>query len=190
MKKIILGFDVSSSVIGWSVFNVDTKNNSASLVTTGNIKPLDKKKSNGEISVRLNSACIPVKALIEKYSPDEIIVEDYAKRFSKGRSTASVIIILSVFNESVCLLAYNHIKAPVHRYPVVTIRATLGKFFNQKIVSKDDLYPVIVAKCSNFKQKFNKKGNLAKESLDEADAVAVVLTHLIKKYPSTTTWDL
>ena len=182
MKKIILGFDVSSSVIGWAVLNYDSSLNSVTLIKTGNLKP--PKKDTGDLSMRLSKTYCAIEDLINIELPDEIVVEDYAKRFSAGRSTANVIIILSVFNEIVCLASYKYLKSPVSRYPVVTIRATLGKFFNKKIISKDDVYPVIVENFSDFKQKINKKNNISKESFDEVDAISVGMTHLVKKYPN------
>ena len=94
MKKI-LSYEVSSSTIGYSVIEYDL--NSINLVEYGNVKP--PKSDKGSLSYRALSAVKSITAIVERVKPDEVAIEDYAKRFSAGRSTARTIIVLSFFNE-------------------------------------------------------------------------------------------
>jgi Holliday junction resolvasome RuvABC endonuclease subunit len=174
----VLGLDISSSTIGWSLIEFDDK--VVKLSDYGYIKPPNSKK--GSLSYRLDEARKEIEGLILKKNPDFVAVEDYAKKFTKGRSSAHTIIVLSVFNEMCCLSAYRLIGKDVYRYPVATVRSTLGKHFGIKIVSKDDIFPVIVSKCKKFVPKINRVGNIKKESGDEADSIAVALTFILKEF--------
>lgn len=172
----ILSLDISSSCIGWALF--EENDGDAQLVTYGHIKP--PKKEKGSLSFRLKKTEDELRKIIDKYGPKQVAIEDYAKRFSMGRSTANTIIMLSVFNEVLTLLCFKEIGSDPYRYPVVTIRSCVGKHFGQKIVSKDDIFPAISSKANIFLTRQNKKGNLAKECFDEGDAIAVGMTHLLK----------
>lgn len=179
MKKV-LSLDVSSSTIGWALFNYDALQ--FSLLDYGYLKPI--KKDKGSTSARLNHACMMINDVLENTQPDEIAIEDYAKRFSQGRSSANTIIMLSTFNELVSLMCFQFLKNDVLRYPVVTIRAQIGKLFEMKLVSKDDIFPAVVNKSKIFIPVLNKKGNIKEEMKDVVDAMAVGMTHIIKTQPS------
>jgi Holliday junction resolvasome RuvABC endonuclease subunit len=185
MKKV-LGLDISSSTIGWCLLEYDAQ--VVNLVSYGHIKPPPKKK--GSFPFRLDFTYKAIEDLIKQLKPNEIAVEDYAKKFSKGRSTANTIIVLSVFNEVCCLVSYRKLKKEPFRYPVATIRAQLGRLFNTKIVSKDDVFPEIVKNCSRFQVKLNRNLNTKKESGDEADAIAVAITHILKTQNQNPSWNL
>ena len=176
----ILSLDISSSCIGWALF--EENDGTAQLVTFGHIKP--PKKEKGSLSFRLQKTEDELRKIIGTYKPNQVAIEDYAKRFSMGRSTANTIIMLSVFNEVLTLLCFKEVGADPYRYPVITIRSCLGKHFGQKIVSKDDIFPVITSNAKTFLTRQNKKGNLAKECFDESDAIAVGMTHIIKTVKS------
>jgi Holliday junction resolvasome RuvABC endonuclease subunit len=185
MKKV-LSLDISSSTIGWSLMEYDTK--SFKLLEYGYLKP--PKSTKGSLSFRLNGTVDMITDLISKTHPDEIAVEDYARRFSKGRSTAHTIIILSTFNEVVCLTAFRIMKKDVFRYPVATIRSQVSKLFGLKIVSKDDIFPEIKSRAKIFKTELNRNNNLKKESMDVADAIAVGIAHALKENCSAKTYNL
>jgi hypothetical protein len=174
----ILGLDISSSTIGYSVFEFDNK--TITLLNYGYIKPPNKSK--GSISLRLEKTGDLIRDLLLKFEPDYVAVEDYAKRFSAGRSHANTIIILSVFNEQVCLECFKYLKKDVYRYPVLTIRSQMSKLLNVKIVSKDDIYNEILKHCNIFKSSFNKNGTMRKEDMDVVDSMAVSLTFILKEH--------
>lgn len=179
MQKV-LSLDISSSVIGWSLIEYD--NQSFTLIDYGYLKP--PKSSKGTLSFRLNETVNMITNLIAQHHPDEVAVEDYARRFTKGRSTAHTIIILSIFNEVVSLTAYRIMKKDVFRYPVSTIRAQVGKLFGIKIVSKDDIFPEIVQRANIYKTELNRNNNIRKECMDVVDAIAVGITHVLKRSPN------
>jgi Holliday junction resolvasome RuvABC endonuclease subunit len=178
-KQKIMGLDISSSTIGWSLFTSDQS--FFSLDHYGYIKPAKGTPAKPmSLSKRLKDAKDKVNQIILQHNPDVIVIEDYAKRFSIGRSSAQTIIVLSVFNETISLLGYEKLNKDVVKYPVVSIRAELSKFFKQKIVSKDDIGPVILKNSTNFKQLQSKNG-IRKENEDIIDAIAVGLTYIIKE---------
>lgn len=176
MKKV-LSLDISSSTIGWAL--IEYNKEEINLLEYGYIKPPKKKR--GSLSLRLSKTVDMITELIADTHPDEVAVEDYARKFSKGRSTANTIIILSTFNETVCLTAFRIMSKDVFRYPVATIRSHVGKLFETKIVSKDDVFPEIVKKSKIFKVELNRNNNTKKESGDVADAIACGLTHALKE---------
>jgi Holliday junction resolvasome RuvABC endonuclease subunit len=184
----VLGLDISSSTIGWCVIDYD--NQSASLIDYGHIKPPSKAKAKGVLPYRLNQTIGLMENVVNKYKPDEVAVEDYAKKFSVGRSRASTIIILAVFNELCCLIGYKRTGKDAYRYPVSKIRKVIGNHFGIKTVSKDDIFPVITSSCSKFKTQKNKVGNIKKECGDEADAIAVAITHVLEKSSNSLIWSL
>lgn len=181
MKKL-LSLDISSSTIGFAYFEYDQQ--TVTLKDYGYFKPPSKKKSKDCLPYRLDKALQDFDKLLKKYNPDDIAIEDYAKQFSKGRSTAQTIIMLATFNELISLASYQSLKKQAFKYPVITIRSILSKHFNEKIVSKDDVYPVIVKHCQNFIPTKNRKGTDAKEAGDIADAISVGITFLIKEHKS------
>lgn len=179
MKKV-LSLDISSSTIGWSLIEYD--NQSFTLIDYGYLRP--PKSSKGSLSYRLNETVNMITNLISQHHPDEVAVEDYARRFTSGRSTAHTIIILSTFNEVICLTAYRMMKQDVFRYPVSTIRAQVGSLFGVKIVSKNDIFPEIKHRGNIFQAQLNRNNNIKKENMDVADAIAVGITHVLKRSPN------
>lgn len=176
MKKV-LSLDISSSTIGWSSFVYNDEE--FTLINYGWIKP--PKKTKGSVSYRLNETMTLIKELVDQVKPDEVAVEDYAKRFSSGKSRANTIIVLANFNEACCLACYQEMKKDVYRYPVMTIRSQVGKLLGQKIVSKDEVFPAIEKNAVVFKRTLNRNNNLKKECLDAVDAIAVGITHILKE---------
>jgi Holliday junction resolvasome RuvABC endonuclease subunit len=182
----ILALDISSSTIGWAILELD--NQILTLPHNGYIKPPPKRK--GSMSFRLSETFDHISDLIDLHKPTDVVVESYAKRFSKGRSSAQTIITLSVFNEVCSLVAYRKLGKDTYQYPVVSIRAALGKHFGQKIVSKDDIFPVIDNNCKSFIPLKNRNNNTKKESGDIADAIAVGLTHILKENKIVSSWNI
>lgn len=187
MNKI-LSLDISSATIGWAAFDYDLSK--AQLLDYGHFKPPDKKKAKGCLPVRLDAAINFLEQLIAHFNPDEIIVEDYAKQFSKGKSQASTIILLATFNEVLGWVSYKKIGKDVNRIPVTTIRSIIGKHFQTKIVSKDEIFPVIIKNSLIYKTKLNKAGNIKKECGDEVDAIACGMTWILQKTGGNLVWQI
>lgn len=158
----------------------------------GYIKPLPARKGKNTYSVsrRLSATYDAVEKLLDMVQPTTVAVEDYARRFSQGRSSAQTIILLSVWNETCSLVAFRKIGKDTFKYPVVSIRAEIGRHFGVKIVSKDDIFPEIVKNCKRFAPEKNRSGNVKTESGDVADSIAVGITHIVRECQPIHTWDI
>jgi Holliday junction resolvasome RuvABC endonuclease subunit len=169
--KTILGFDVSSTTIGWCSLNWDESTNDISLIKMGFIKPPKK----GSIIERIVKTRNEVQKVIVDTKPDHIAIEDIVQ-FMQNKSTAKTIIMLATFNRMIGLMAYDYLgKEPIW-YSVMTMRH--GLKMNKKLPKKEDM-PDLVSKHLGitFPYEYDKKGQIKNESYDKADGVAVALYH-------------
>ena len=171
--KRILGLDISSATIGWAL--IEEGNGEIVLIKKGHISPPSKKKSKDNIALRLNYAFEEITLLVEDLEPDVVAIEDYAKKFSKGRSSANTIIILSSFNEVCGLAAYRVTDKKPVRISVSRLRALVKKEYSQNIKDKEDVLAFCREKFKNFSTQKNRVGNIKKECYDEADALIVCI---------------
>ncbi len=177
----ILGFDISSSTIGWSILSFEKDDKKIDLIDYGFIKP--PAKETGGLSYRLYETTTLISALLSDKNPDIIIVEDYARKYQAGKSSANIITLLTAFNETVCLSSYSYNKAEPIRIPVTSIRSLLGQHVGEKTVSKDDVFSIIESNFGknqtlNFVPTKNKKNNTKKEFFDISDSIAVALAYI------------
>lgn len=170
-----LSLDISSTTIGWSLLG--ELNSSIQILEHGHIKP---PKADLSLANRALKSQDLIRNLILKHNPDIIAIEDYVTKFSKGKSTANTIVVLSVFNEAMSMVCIQEKKVDPDKIGVISIRSILSKAFNEKITSKEECYDFI-RKISSFKETFNKLNKLKKETFDEADAVAVGLASIIRR---------
>ena len=175
--KTVLGLDISSSTIGWSI--LEYSDQAITLKEYGNIKP--PKSSKGSLAYRASVAYDEVYSFLLDKNPDTVAVEAYANKFPAGKSTARTIIVLSVFNELMAIASLKSLDREPIRYAVSTIRASLGKIAGYKVSSKEDVFEFIKKYFIEFNLRENRSGNIAKECYDEADAIAVALTHIHKE---------
>tara|TARA_A100001011_G_scaffold398284_1_gene502138 strand:+ start:1133 stop:1693 length:561 start_codon:yes stop_codon:yes gene_type:complete len=175
--SLILGLDVSSSVIGWALVSYDAGN--VSLVKYGNVKPM--KSSKGSLCARISDTFDIISELCKDIDPDAVAVESYASKFTPGRSTARTIIVLSVFNELVSMASFRSIDIEPKKYAVSTIRSCLSKVSQTKIISKEETFDFILKTFENFSTRLNRNGNIKKECYDEADAIAVCVAYIVKE---------
>lgn len=168
MKKI-LGFDVSSSTIGWCAIDWDETKNTLKFSDCGYYKPTKK----GTIIERIVKARDDILKIIDKVKPDYIGIEDIIQ-FMQGKSTAQTIIVLTTFNRMICLLAHDYLEKSPELFSVMTIRHGLKK--GKDLPKKEDM-PELVAEHLGIKfpYVYGKKGALKVESYDTADGVAVAL---------------
>lgn len=176
MKKVI-GLDISSSTVGWAILAYNESG--YKLEEYGHIKPL--KSNKGSLSVRAADYLDKITNFLSKKSPDSVAIEAYANKFSRGRSTARTIIVLSVFNEITSVGSIKAVDIEPSRYAVVTIRSILSKIAGRKISSKEEAFDFILNNFDNFNLRKKKTGNIKDECFDEADAIAVALTHIYKE---------
>jgi Holliday junction resolvasome RuvABC endonuclease subunit len=172
----ILGFDCSSSTVGWGLVGVNGKE--INLLSYGHFKPL---KSTYDLIYRLDNLYDSVSELCNKLKPTDIAVEEIVK-FMPGLSKSSTIITLAVFNRVLALSAYRENKINVNFYPVSTIRKLIkDKNFLSETIKKEEMPEVVSKYLSNaFKGSINKKGNVSVETGDEADGIAVAWARAIE----------
>lgn len=169
--KTILGFDVSSTTIGWCSLSWEESTNDIKLIQMGYIKPIKK----GSIIERIVDTRNKIQKIIVDTKPDHIAIEDIIQ-FMQGKSTAKTIIMLTTFNRMIGLTAYDYsAKAPT-LYSVMTIRHGLKT--SKDLPKKEDM-PALVAQHLGitFPYEYNRLGNVKVESYDKADGVAVALYH-------------
>ncbi len=169
MIKKILGFDVSSTTIGYCVLTVDDSTNDIKFVSCNYLKP----QKTGTILERIADTRDKIKKIIETVKPDQIAIEDIIM-FIRGKSTANTIIMLATFNRMIGLLALDYLKKMPDMHGVLAIRH--GLKLTPEFPAKEEM-PEIVA--THLKMKFpweyNKKGKVKVESYDKADGIAVAL---------------
>ncbi len=169
-----LSLDISSTTIGWALLG--NSDDQITIIEHGHLKP---PKSELSLANRALRSQVLIKNLIRKYDPDKIAIEDYVTKFSKGKSTAKTIVVLSVFNEAMTMACIEEKKVDPDRLAVISIRSLLSKSFDQKISSKEECFDFI-KQIASFSVKQNKKQSIKKETFDEADAVAVGIASIIR----------
>jgi Holliday junction resolvasome RuvABC endonuclease subunit len=170
-KTSILGLDCSSATVGWGLVVL---NKNPTLVAHGHIKPLDSK--HGDIE-RLDDIYHRIGKLCDVTRPSCVAVEDVFL-FMKGKSTARTITLLAAFNRVISLAAYQKV-GDVRLYSVHDIRNLISKQHDLKI-DKESM-PEAIKACleSDFEPIINKRGNIAKETYDEADGIAAAWAHTV-----------
>jgi len=176
----VLGFDISSSTIGWCVIQFDEKSKQIKFVKCGYLKPI----KSGTIIERIAHTRTKIKKIIEDVKPDYIGIEDLIKFMPK--STASTVIVLATFNRMICLLAYDYLNKSPELLNVMTIRH--GLKLNKQFPKKEDM-PELVSNHLGIKfpYEYKKSGKPKEENCDMADGIAValyysyILTGKIKK---------
>ena len=169
MIKKVLGFDISSTCIGYCLLEFDDSNNQIKYVEMKNHKPSKK----GNILDRLSSTQKVIHQIIKTYNPDFISIEDIVQHM-QNKSSAKTIITLAVFNRMIGLLAYEHLGHAPELFNVLSIRHGLKT--DKELPKKEDM-PELVAKHLGitFPYVYKKSGARAPESEDMADGVAVAL---------------
>lgn len=176
--KRILGFDVSSTCIGYGVLEIDDDNN-IHFVSCNFIKPNKK----GNIIERVVETRNIIQSIIAQVKPDLIAIEDIIQ-FMQGHSTAKTIIMLTTFNRMVGLTCYDYLNKTPELFSVMAIRHGLknGKSFPKKeevpeLVSShlNIQFPYLKSKSRQTKKGKKIEGKIKIESYDMADGVAVAL---------------
>lgn len=178
--KRVLGFDVSSSTIGYCLLEIDDKDQ-IQFIYANYLKPIKK----GNIIERIVDTRNKVQDIIKQSKPDYIGIEDIIQ-FMKGHSTAQTIIMLTTFNRMIGLCSFDYLQRSPELFSVMSIRHGLKT--GKDLPKKEDM-PDLVSKHLGitFPYEKNKKGNIKVESFDMADGVAValyyafVLTNRVKR---------
>ena len=174
----VLGFDASTSTIGYGLVECNDKYESLKLLRSGSWKP------NKDLGVfeKLLEVRVWVQNLLEETDADVVGIEDFIL-FMKGFSSAKVISTLAILNRTVGLTVLEATgKSPI-LLPVLSIRHAIKK--DKSPPSKEEV-PATLEKILNcppiVKFKKNRKGidKAIEESYDEADGIAVAVAYCIK----------
>lgn len=173
MKRII-GFDVSSTTIGYSILDCDQDGKNIKFIKCCYFKPIKK----GTILDRLKFTQDKVQSILEEYKPDEIAIEEITK-FMPRLSSAQTIITLATFNRVVGLTCLNYLKKSPEMFSVMAMRHGLKLAI--ELPKKEDM-PLLVETYLNIKFpfEFNKNGKIKDESYDMADACIVGMYYAFK----------
>ena len=173
MIKTVLGFDISSSCIGYCVLTIDDFTGAIIFKSADYIKPNKK----GSIIERIVDTRNKISDVINLVKPDYIGIEEIIQ-FMQGKSTAKTIIMLTTFNRMVGLTSYDYLGRSPELFNVMSIRH--GLKMNKIFPKKEDM-PELVAKHLGIKfpyelsSKGKTKGKIKVESYDKADGIAVAL---------------
>lgn len=172
MIKKILGFDISSTCIGYCALELDDQTNQIKFIECNYLNPIKK----GTIMERIVDTRDKIKIIIDRINPDYIGVEDLIKFMPK--STATTVVVLTTFNRMICLLGHDYLNTYPELFNVMSIRH--GLKLSKDLPKKEDM-PELVAKHLGITFPYvygkDKKGNkkIKEESRDMADGVAVAL---------------
>jgi len=177
----VIGFDVSSSTIGWGV--LDLEGEKISVVDSGYYKP--PKKKDCSISTRLTAVFDWTQQMCVKYGVDAVSIENIVM-FMKAKSKAETTITLAVFNRTVALASNIYLKSinsssEPYLYAVITIRSSIRKKAQLEELPKENVPQVIFDNLGQaFELEYKKTGKLKDENFDRADGIAVAWCHIIK----------
>jgi Holliday junction resolvasome RuvABC endonuclease subunit len=173
MIKKILGFDVSSSCIGWALLAWNEETNHIGLLKVNYLKPLKK----GTLISRLADTRDKIADIINQNSPNEIVIEDILL-FVAGRSSANTITILASFNRMVGLLSFDYLGRSPMLYSVYDIRNGLKIGKDIKNPQKEDMPKIVSSHLGiTFPWQLSKQKKIKKENYDMSDAISVALLH-------------
>jgi hypothetical protein len=172
----VLSIDISSSTIGWSTIIINDDLSFPVLDSYGYIKPSKK----GELCERALDGRNKYIKLLNDEKPDVVVVEDYASKFSRGKSSARTIIVLAVFNEMIKMTTVETVNFIPISYPVATIRSVISKEFSDSVSDKSDVLSFCQKKFLNYKTTLNRVDNIKKECYDECDSIIVGICHYVK----------
>jgi Holliday junction resolvasome RuvABC endonuclease subunit len=164
-------------MVGWGL--VGLKDNKPILLAYGHVKPLDSKNS---LLTRLNDVCNNILKVCEEVVPTEIAIEDIIMHMA-GKSQASTIVILASFNRVIATVMFREFAVNIFWQSVQSIRKYIKQTLGLKETIKKEDMPHIIKEnlCASFDFTFNKKGEIADVTRDEADGIAVAWARTLER---------
>lgn len=162
-----MSFDVSSSVVGYAVFEI--KKSDIKLLHSGTFKP----SKRSHLFENLKSLRDDINQLFREHKPDKVAIEDIAQ-FMPKVSSANTIITLALYNRTVGLAAYEFLDEAPELFSVMTIRHGLKQ--TKELPKKEEIPQLVESLLGvTLPIRYKKSGAIRPELYDEADAIAVGL---------------
>lgn len=177
---MILGLDVSTSIVGIAILHTDGR--------LACLKHVDLRKVEGHIAKAMQ-VWDELDKLGHMCDIKEIFIEDKLSGFSGGRTSAQTIQKLAAFNGIVTWLAFDrifghpdNIKNVVHLHPS-TVKAALARegLVVPKGGDKKALTLEFVSRRTRIQPELNRNGRPQPWNYDRADAYCVALAGILKK---------
>jgi Holliday junction resolvasome RuvABC endonuclease subunit len=175
--KRIMGLDISSKTIGWGILDVNIETKEIKYIDSNIFHPIEKEDDN--LIKRLYDTRETIYDLMEKYSPDEIVIEDILL-YIANRSTAVTVVCLAVFNRCIGLAAMDWLGKPPIYLLVSEIRSAIK--LGKTNPAKEEI-PAVVASHLNIEFPYFtisrgiNRGQPHITSFDRADAIAAALAY-------------
>ena len=182
---MFLGFDVSTSIVGWSLLK-----NGGQLEKFGYVK-MTKKAFEKNLFLKMDYFLSELHDTLLEYkdSIDHWAVEEAVKKFSGGKSSANTIFTCASFNFGVAYSVYSLLeKKPVY-IPVTTARKLVGLKIPRGL-DKNEKKSKVVEWCTprhpSIKWEYGRTGKYSPWCYDVADSL--VLTEALRlKHGSSST---
>ena len=178
---MILALDISTSCTGWCVFD-ENGYRDIGFIELGKYKGMYEKA--GKVKTELID-------LMNKYSFNEVIVEENLQAFRPGLSSAKTLMTLAQFNGVVRWICHSDLGIEVDSINVNTARKSVGLKIDRKSKkkTKDQVYEWVRADMAQIKwpKKTLKSGpnkgqiRLCAEAYDMADAYIIAKANYLLK---------
>jgi Holliday junction resolvasome RuvABC endonuclease subunit len=169
---IILGLDVSTSVVGVAIMD------SGSELIYFESCDLKKYKDFFDKCEEFKKFIDPI---LKRYNPQSIWIEKPLQAFSKGLSSATTISKLSSFNGAVSYLTFELTGLKPKYVAPSSARKKAGITIKRGMKSKEVVLEHICKNYSHFKPEYTKFGNVKKQYYDMADAIVVAKAGLVEE---------
>lgn len=164
---MILGLDISSSIIGYSILDDNGK-----LIRIGfiNISRLD------DLLEKAKFVFFYFKEILLYYKIDKIYIEDISKKFRPGFSSAQIITLLAKFNGIVSYIVYNitGIK-PNYIMASSARKIAYSRSFPKNIDIKEEILKEFTKLEKDIKWPLKRNGKLINGVYDACDAYTMSL---------------
>lgn len=128
LKQIYCGFDISTSVVG--ICFIDKKANVCELATHVDLRKFEDEYEKADFLIQSLNDLFQSKA--SEWNISKIFIEEAAKKFSSGFSSAGTLMTLGRFNGIVSYDLYSRFKIKPIMINVTTARSRIGLKINYK----------------------------------------------------------
>jgi len=164
---MILGLDISTSILGYSVLDAQGK-----IVGIGHWNFTNKNKFPTFFS-KVLEAREQLDKLSIKYPIDHIFIEPALNMFMAGKSSAHTISTLTKFNGIVSCLCYEMFGIEPEYIPAATARKKCGITIRRGTKAKEQVMKYLLDTERDFMVEYTRNGNPKPHCYDEADSLVI-----------------